>query len=152
MALLRISTRAGRYPCPSDKPQGLDTRILKYVSFKELAPTPENPKLLEQSPHRDVPIVDGSRSTGRRSAARLGRRRRRRPTPRAPAANVLVAAATSSERVGVSLLDGPDRGRHDLGRIGHGSSRSGGGVQMRSKCSGSSGSSQTSAMREPSSR
>jgi hypothetical protein len=46
-------------PCSSDGPPGFDTRILDYVRFEELAPTPENMQLLELSPHPGVPVVDG---------------------------------------------------------------------------------------------
>jgi hypothetical protein len=35
------------------------SRVLDYVSFEELAPTPENHRLLELSPHPGVPVVDG---------------------------------------------------------------------------------------------
>jgi hypothetical protein len=46
-------------PCRSDEALGHETRILDYVSFEELAHTPENLKLLELSPHPGVPVVDG---------------------------------------------------------------------------------------------
>jgi len=36
-----------------------DSRILDYLSFEEMAPTPENLQLLELSPHPGVPVVDG---------------------------------------------------------------------------------------------
>jgi hypothetical protein len=34
-------------------------RVLDYLSFEELAPTPENRELLELAPHPGVPVVDG---------------------------------------------------------------------------------------------
>jgi hypothetical protein len=39
--------------------QSVGSRVLDYLSFEELAPTPENRALLELSPHPGVPIVDG---------------------------------------------------------------------------------------------
>jgi len=35
------------------------SRVLDYLTFEELAPTPANRELLELSPHPGVPIVDG---------------------------------------------------------------------------------------------
>jgi hypothetical protein len=46
-------------PCPDDEPFVPETRILDYVSFEELPPTPESMDLLELSPHPGVPVVDG---------------------------------------------------------------------------------------------
>jgi hypothetical protein len=46
-------------PCLSDQPLAHDGRILDYVSFEELAHTPENLKLLELSSYPGVPVVDG---------------------------------------------------------------------------------------------
>jgi hypothetical protein len=39
--------------------QSVGSRVLDYLSFEELAPTPENRELLELSPHPGVPVVDG---------------------------------------------------------------------------------------------
>jgi hypothetical protein len=46
-------------PCPSGQALPHDGRILDYVSFEELAHTPENLKLLELSSYPGVPVVDG---------------------------------------------------------------------------------------------
>jgi hypothetical protein len=35
------------------------SRILDYLSFEELAQTPQNLELLDLSPHPGVPVVDG---------------------------------------------------------------------------------------------
>jgi hypothetical protein len=51
--------RVTHEPCPTDKPDGLGTRILDYLSFEELPATPQNMGLLELSPHPGVPTVDG---------------------------------------------------------------------------------------------
>jgi hypothetical protein len=51
--------RVTHEPCPSDTPQPLETRILDYLSFEELRPTPQNQELLELSPRPGVPVVDG---------------------------------------------------------------------------------------------
>ena len=37
----------------------VDTRVLDYLLFEQLAPTSENLELLELSPHPGVPVVDG---------------------------------------------------------------------------------------------
>ena len=46
-------------PCQGGAGPGLGSRILDYLSFEELAGTPANRELLELSPYRDVPVVDG---------------------------------------------------------------------------------------------
>jgi hypothetical protein len=51
--------RVTEEPCPNDTLQPVDTRVLDYLSFEELPPTPENLKLLELSRHPGVPVVDG---------------------------------------------------------------------------------------------
>jgi hypothetical protein len=75
--------RVTQEPCSSDEPLAAETRILDYLSFEELAPTPENLKLLELSPHPDVPVVDGieiDKAEERAEAAPP----RATPTPEAP--------------------------------------------------------------------
>lgn len=54
-----IPVRVTFETCPGAEPLGLDARTLDYLSFEELAHTPENLKLLELSPYPGVPVVDG---------------------------------------------------------------------------------------------
>ncbi len=54
-----VPVRVTFEPCSGAEPLGVDARTLDYLSFEELAYTPENLKLLELSPYPGVPVVDG---------------------------------------------------------------------------------------------
>jgi hypothetical protein len=55
LAPVRVTYEA----CRGDRATALEGRILDYLSFEELAHTPENLKRLELSPYPGVPVVDG---------------------------------------------------------------------------------------------
>jgi hypothetical protein len=58
-----------------------DTRILDYLSFEELSPTPDNLKLLELSPHPGVRVVDGIEIDKAEERAEAGPAPTPTPTP-----------------------------------------------------------------------
>jgi hypothetical protein len=67
--------------CPSDLALPHDGRILDYMSFEELAHTPENLKLLELSSYPGVPVVDGIEIDKAEERDEAGPRPEATPTP-----------------------------------------------------------------------